>query len=266
MLDRARRLFRGLKPEPRAGSTPDADRSPAAAPEGTLVEGAYAGAGRITHYALDGRTRMLCGRPPTGLHRWSSSWQFVDQDKRCKRCDALVGDRASERHGAPTPADILVFGVEPPGLSPVQRAAFRAAWERDADRRIGDPPPPEGATFSDPPFVYAKDPMRRRGTLESTYDRVINDVYTRTQKGKKWHRIYETHRPSQEPSLAPYGRSFLFPCGNVGSDFERDDNGDLYRPPLRTAVPPAAEICKSCAQSDAKYGKLGELPRDRWDR
>jgi hypothetical protein len=252
MLDRVRRLLGGTTPkEPGAGS---------------LAEGAYAGAGRITHYALDGRTRMLCGRPPTGLHRWSSSWSFVELDKRCKRCDALIGDRARDRHGPPTLVDSMLFGVEPAGLSPAKRAAFRAAWERDAARRAGDPPPPAGATFSDPPFVYANDPLRRRGTLESTYDRVINDVYTRTRNGKKWHRIYETHAPSPHPALAPNGRSFLFPCGNVGSDFDRDETGALYRTPLRTDVPAPAEICKACAQSDAKYGKLGELPRTRWDR
>jgi hypothetical protein len=234
--------------------------------EEPLTEGVYAGAGRITHYALEGRTRTLCGKRRTGLHRWASSWSFVEVDKRCKRCDGLIGDRRNGRHGPPTPADILVFGVEPPGLSPAQRAAFREAWERDASRRVGDPPPPAGATFSDPPFVYAKDPMRRHGSLESTYDRVINDVYARIGNGKKWHRIYETHAPSPHPTLAPYGRSFLFPCGNVGSDLFRDEKGEFYRLPLRTDVPEAAEMCKACAQSDAKYGKLGDLPRDRWDR
>ena len=237
-----------------------------AAADAALSEGAYFGVGRIAHYVLEGRTTTLCGRRPTGLHRWSSAWHFVEPGKRCKRCDALVGDRGSERHGPPTYVDVALFGVEPPGLSPAQRAAYRAAWERDSVRRVGDPPPAAGAAFSDPPFVYEKDPFRRHGTLESTHDRVINDVYTRIGNGKKWHRIYETHTPSQNPVLAPYGRSFLFPCGNVGSDFDRDASGAFHRLPLRTDVPAADEICKACAQSDAKHGKLGDLPDVRWDR
>jgi hypothetical protein len=261
MLDRLRRMLRTTGPV----DGPDS-RPPSRAGEERLAEGVYAGAGRITHYALEGGTRTLCGKVPTGLHRWASSWSFVDADKRCKRCDGLIGDRATERHGTVTVADTLLFGVEPDGLSAGQRAEFRAAWERDAPRRDGDPPPPPGSTFSDPPFLYEKDPMRRRGTLESTYDRVMNDVYTRTPKGKKWHRIYETHAPSDHPAIAPHGRSFLFPCGNVGFEFEKDDHGALYAPPLRTEAPDPAEMCRACAQSDAKHGKHGELPRDRWDR
>jgi hypothetical protein len=252
MLDRVRRLVRP------AGRDATGEES--------LAEGAYAGPGRVVHYALDGRTRMLCGKGPAGLHRWVSSWSFVEADRRCKRCDALIGDRAKDRHGTPTIADSLVFGVEPAGLSAKQRAEFRAAWERDAPRRKGDPQPPPGATFSDPPFLYAKDPFRRHGTMEPTYDRVINDVYVRIGNGKKWHRVYETHQPSDNPAVAPYGRSFLCPCGDVASDFFRDKNGELYPLPLRTDIPEPAEICKACAQSDAKHGKLGELPPDRWDR
>jgi hypothetical protein len=261
MLERVRRLLRNDRP---AGRDDDGLSTPPG--EERLAEGVYAGAGRITHYALEGRTRTLCGKPPTGLHRWASSWSFVEPAKRCKRCDALIGERANERHGAPTLADTMLFGVPPAGLSPRQRAEFEAAWERDAPRRRGDPPPPPGATFTDPPFVYAKDPARRRGSSESTYDRVINDVYTRVGKGKRWHRIYETHAPNAHPVLAPYGRTFLLPCGNTGSDFERDDDGEFFGAPLRTEPPPPAEMCKACAQSDAKHGKLGELPRDRWDR
>ena len=63
------------------------------------------------------------------------------------------------------------------------------------------------------------------------YDRVINDVYVRIGKGKKWHRVYETHLPSENPVLAPYGRSFLCPCGNAASDLFRDDDGEFYRAP-----------------------------------
>ncbi len=261
MLERVRRLLRTQDP-PEGGD----ERRTGPSGEQTLAEGVYAGPGRIAHYALDGRTRMLCGKPTAGLHRWASSWSFVEPAKRCKRCDALIGDRANERHGAPTVADTLVFGVEPEGLSPRQRAEFRAAWERDAPRRQGDTPPPAGARFSDPPFIYAKDPTRRRSPAESTYDRPINDVYTRVGKGKKWHRVYEIHAPNPHAALVHNGRSFLLPCGNVGFEFERDDDGALYPAPLRTDAPPPAELCKACAQSDAKYGRLGDLPTDRWDR
>ena len=264
MLDRARRFLRTVnsgdgvaaKPEPKRGAVGDEP----------LAEGVYAGPGRITHYVLEGRTRTLCGKQPKDLHRWASSWSFVEAGKRCKRCDALIGDRANERHGQPTFADVAIFGVVPPDLSPEQQVVFRAQWERDAPRREGDPPPPAGATFSDPPFLYAKDPFRRHGTLEPTYDRVINDVYVRIGNGKKWHRVYETALPSENPVVAPYGRSFLCPCGNVASDYFLDENGEFYRLPLRTDVPEPAEICKACAQSDAKHGKLGDLPTDRWDR
>ncbi len=257
MLDRARRLLRG-------GTSPESGTG--AAGHDALTEGVYAGPGRITHYMLEGRTTTLCGKEPKGLHRWASSWSFVEPAKRCKRCDALIGDRANERHGPPTYADVALFGVVPPGLSEEQQEAFRVEWERDAARRRGDPPPPAGATFSDPPFLYAKDPFRRHGTHEPMYDRVINDVYVRIGNGKKWHRVYETHLPNENPVLAPFGRGFLCPCGNVASDLLKDDNGAFYPLPLRTDVPEPDEICKACAQSDAKHGKLGDLPTDRWDR
>lgn len=264
MLDRARRFIRTVIP--RDGVAAETDPKGDAGGDGPLAEGVYAGPGRITHYVLEGRTKTLCGKQPKELHRWASSWSFVEPGKRCKRCDVLVGDRANERHGPPTYADVAIFGVAPPGLSPTQQAAFRAEWERNAPRREGDPPPPAGATFSDPPFIYAKDPFRRHGTVEPTYDRVINDVYVRIGNGKKWHRVYETALPSENPVVAPYGRSFLCPCGNVASDLFLDDKGEFYPLPLRTDVPEPAEICKACAQSDAKHGKLGDLPTDRWDR
>jgi len=264
MLDRARRFLRTVVPRDGGVAKPEPNGDAAGA--GPLIEGAYAGPGRITHYVLEGRTKTLCGKRPTGLHRWASSWSFVEPGKRCKRCNALVGDRATERHGPPTYADVALFGVVPPDLSPGQQAAYRAEWERKAARQRGDPPPPAGATFSDPPFVYAKDPFRRHGTLEPTYDRVINDVYVRIGNGKKWHRVYETALPSENPVLAPSGRSFLCPCGNVGSDLFQDKDGGLRPMPLRTGIPDPAEICNACAQSDAKHGKLGDLPTDRWDR
>ena len=98
------------------------------------------------------------------------------------------------------------------------------------------------------------------------YDRVINDVYVRIGNGKKWHRVYETHLPSENPVLAPYGRGFLCPCGKWLRTSSRTTTGSSTALPLRTDVPEAAEICKACAQSDAKHGKLGDLPTDRWDR
>jgi len=260
MLDRVRRLVRGAA----AGNA--AERTTNAAGDEILAEGAYAGPGRTSHYVLEGGTTTACGRPPTGLHRWSSSWSHVDEDTRCKRCTALVGARANVRHGPPTFVDVAVFGVVPPDLPQEEQVAFRAQWERDAPNRRGDPPPPPGATFSDPPFLYAKDPFRRHGTLEPQTDRVINDVYTRRPHGKKWHRVYDTHGPSELPAIAPYGRSFAFPCGDVGHDFEPDGDGVFQPAPRRADTPEPAEMCKACVQSDAKHGKLGDLPTNRWDR
>jgi len=98
------------------------------------------------------------------------------------------------------------------------------------------------------------------------YDRVINDVYVRIGNGKTWRRVYETHLSSENPVLAPYGRSFLCPCGNVASDLFRDVDGAFYPLPLRTDIPDPTDICKACSQSDTKHGKLGDLPTDRWDR
>ena len=69
MLDRVRWLLRPTAPTDPGSS--DQRLDPAG--DGPLTEGVYAGPGRIAHYALEDRTKMLCGKPPTDLHRWASS-------------------------------------------------------------------------------------------------------------------------------------------------------------------------------------------------
>jgi hypothetical protein len=238
----------------------------------SLPEGVYANYGHLVHYVADGKAKPMCGGAAKDLWRWSSAWYLVESDRRCKRCDGLVGDRGNQAHGLPTELDMFVLGIEPPATMPeADRARIRETYEEGRRRdeaivlKAAAFAAPPGTTFSDPPYVYAKNPARPRTSGESAFDRVINDVYTKTRNGKKWHRIYETHRPSQEPYLAPYGRSLLFPCGNAGSDFDRDDKGEFYAPPIRTDVPVPEEICRGCAQSDAKYGKGDIRNVSRWD-
>lgn len=110
---------------------------------------------------------------------------------------------------------------------------------------------------SEAPFVYG-DP------INPSLERVINDVYARNPTGKKWHRVYAVSAPN--PKIADYGRSFLLVCGGAASEFEPDKTGGFTPTPLRLDIPEPTEICKSCSQSDAKYGK-GDIPdTTRWDR
>ncbi len=100
--------------------------------------------------------------------------------------------------------------------------------------------------------------------INPSLERVINDVYARNRTGKKWHRVYAVSAPN--PKIAEYGRSFLLVCGGAASDFEPDPNGGFIQTPLRLDIPEPSEICGSCRQSDAKYGK-GDIPNTkRWDR
>jgi hypothetical protein len=238
-------------------------------PSNTLTEGVYAGPGSRKHYALDGGTRLLCGGSPARLHRWASAWYLVEAKDRCARCDSLVGERGNEAHGARTIADMIVLGLEAPADMP---RAQRAVYERERlihlNLRAAEPSPPApGSTFSDAPFVYAEDPaVTKQRVTQSSLSRVLNDVYGRNKNGKKWHRVYQVGRGQPGEQMARYGRSFLFVCGGAASEFEPDDNWVFSPTPLRTDIPPPDEICKSCRQSDAKYGK-GEIPSTtRWDR
>jgi hypothetical protein len=120
-----------------------------------------------------------------------------------------------------------------------------------------------GATAEQParaieaPFVFG-DP------INSSLERVVNDVYARNRTGKKWHRVYAVSAPN--PKIPDYGRSFLLVCGGAASDFEPDPTGGFLTTPLRLDIPEQVEICGSCRQSDAKYGK-GDIPdTTRWDR
>ena len=242
--------------------------TPIRATEG-LAEGVYAGPGSRKHYALDGRTRLLCGGSPARLHRWASAWYLVDAKDRCARCDSLVGERGNEAHGAPTIADMIVLGLEAPAdMPPAQRAEYERERAIHLRIRAGQPPPPApGSTFTDPPFVYAEDPaVTKQRVTQSTLSRVLNDVYGRNPNGKKWHRVYQVGQRYTDAHMARYGRSLLFVCGGAASEFEPDNDWVFSPTPLRTDVPPADEICRSCRQSDARHGK-GEIPdTSRWDR
>ena len=117
--------------------------------------------------------------------------------------------------------------------------------------------------LEDSPFLY-RDPIDRSGR-----NHVVNDVYTRNPTGKKWHRIYGvayTNVGAANDRLASYVRSFTFPCGGAGSEFEPRDDWSFYPMPLLAGIPDEASICNGCRQSDAQYGK-GDIPnRFRWDR
>jgi hypothetical protein len=113
------------------------------------------------------------------------------------------------------------------------------------------------APATDAPFVYG-DP------INPSLERVVNDVYARNRTGKKWHRVYAVSAP--HPRLVDHGRSFLLVCGGVAFEFEPDPPTGFTPTPLRLDIPEPAEICGSCRQSDAKYGK-GDIPdKTRWDR
>jgi hypothetical protein len=234
-----------------------------------LTEGVYAGPGTRKHYALDGQTRTLCGGSAARLHRWGSAWYVVERKERCQRCDALVGDRGNEPHGERTPADLILFGLEIPAhMSRSEREMYEELRESHERRQAAEPsPPPLGATFDDPPFVYAEDPLVTRLRVhQPELSRVLNDVYARNPNGKKWHRVYMVGRGGTNGRLARYGRSMLLVCGGAAHEFVPDEGWVFSPTPLRTDIPPPVEVCKLCRQSDAKYGR-GEIPNTlRWDR
>jgi hypothetical protein len=114
----------------------------------------------------------------------------------------------------------------------------------------------------DPPFVFA------RRVDRTGQNRVINDVYGRTRKGKKWHRVYEVDylfADSEHQRLAAHGRSMTFACGDGMHDFEEIENYQLVPLTIREGVP-ETDICKLCAASDAIYGKGEIKDKSHWDR
>jgi hypothetical protein len=115
---------------------------------------------------------------------------------------------------------------------------------------------------SDPPFVFA------RRVDRTGQNRVVNDVYARTRKGKKWHRVYEVdylYADSDKPRLAARGRGMVFACGDGIHDFEEIENYQLVPMTIREGVPDA-DICKLCAASDRIWGKGEIKDKSSWER
>ncbi len=268
-----RRLF------PEIGAWADTTFGPIARAKGgrstgneALPEGVYTSEGDRMHYVGEGSARPLCGRSGANMWRWSSAWFVVDPKDRCRRCDALVGDRGTVAHGLPTEADMILFGIEPSVvMSPDRRDEYKRQHESLVRHKAAEPPPPTDASaFEDPPFVLLEDPaVNRRRNLTSMPNRVLNDVYIRNRSGKKWHRIYAVsppHRAEPGSRMADYGRGFIFPCGGAASEFEPEGGWVFRSLTLRSEVPAPDEICMACKRSDAKYGKGPIDSTTRWDR
>jgi len=214
-------------------------------------EGVYTAHDRALHYVLDDGERTLCGRSvrELRLHRWASQWSLTDPDERCRRCDGRVGSRGEERHGPTTEVDILIFGLAPPWLSPAELAAFRAEHARD-EARFWSVAPPEGVTFNDPPFELATDPTRIRGTLETSTDKVVNEVYARVRPGLRWHRIVGLIQRSDHDYVAKFGRTYVGACTYGVRQLEPDLRTDELRPSeVSTEPPPAEELCQACVKA-----------------
>jgi hypothetical protein len=214
----------------------------------TSLEGVYAAPERRLHYVLADSERTLCGRSvrELGLHRWASQWSLTEPDRRCKRCDRLVGPRGEERHGTTTAADVVLLGLQPPGLSASQSAALRIEQTRSA-ARFRSVAPPEGVTFRDPPFELATDPHRHRGVLEPPTDRVVNEVYAQVRKGTRWHRIVGLSQTAPDERLTRYGRTFEAACSYPVQEFEWAVMGQtLERSIVSTERPPDDLMCQAC--------------------
>jgi hypothetical protein len=214
-------------------------------------QGVYSAPMRPLHYVLEDGERTLCGQPvgDLRLHRWASQWSLTDEDDRCKRCDARVGFWGAERHGPTTEADVLLFGLAPPWLSPAELEAFKAEHARDQARFRSVPPPP-GVTFKDPPFELATDPHRIRGTLESLSDPVVNEVYAQVREGLRWHRIVALYQRSDHEYLESIGRSYHAACTYGVFEFERDPRTNQLEPSnVSTTPPPADQVCQACLRT-----------------
>lgn len=231
-----------------------------------LMEGAYCEmGGRTCHYVLDGETTPMCGTQPGALYRWMSIWSAVPRDERCAGCEPLVGPRGDQRHGWVTRHDPLADLDELFRRSHAEEERQLRARPRASLK--GLPRIDPNGSFSDPPFVLIEDPQinRLRG---GEPNRVLNDVYAKNPSGKRWHRIYAVDHDYRYVTmgLSAYGRGFIFPCGGAGSEFEPRHDWRFAPTLLLAGVPPLDEICKSCAQSDRKYGKGKIDSTTRWDR
>ncbi len=206
---------------------------------------------RPLHYVLEDGERTLCGRSVRDLrlHRWASQWSLTEAGDRCKRCDARVGLRGAERHGPTTEADVLLFGLEPPWLSPAESEAFKAEHARD-QARFRSTPPPAGVTFKDPPFELATDPQRIRGTLEPSSDPVVNEVYAQVREGLRWHRIVALYQRSDHAYLESGGRTYYAACMYGVREFERDPRTNQLQPSnVSTTPPPEDQVCQACLRT-----------------
>ena len=211
----------------------------------------YSAPARLLHYVLEDGDRTLCSHSVSDLrlHRWASQWSLTEAGDRCKRCDARVGLRGAERHGPTTEADILLFGLDPPWLSPAEREAFKAEHARD-QARFRSVPPPAGVTFKDPPFELATDPHRIRGTLEQSSDPVVNEVYAQVREGLRWHRIVALYQRSDHEYLESRGRTYYAACTYGVWEFESDPRTNHLQPSnVSTAPPPADQVCQACLRT-----------------
>jgi hypothetical protein len=211
-----------------------------------LQEGVYFEVDRrVGHYVLQGTSDTLCRSEAKVLYRLMSSWEFVPAAIRCSLCSPLVTELAATRHGWTARGD-------PPfaELHRRSRDEEQRQYKAGGRPRRWQPRRPVGVTYSDPPFVLV---------VIDDYgaDRVLNDVYGRAGAGKKWHRVDKVAAPSQQPHILSLGRGYLYPCGNGGEEFDRDPMTNTYfeARPLFVGVPPAEEICRSCAESDRRLGR-----------
>jgi hypothetical protein len=213
-------------------------------------EGVYGAPLRPVHYVLEDGERTLCGRSVRDLrlHRWASQWSLTEAGDRCKRCDALVGPRGAERHGPTTEADVLLFGLAPPWLSPTELEAFKAEHARD-QARFWSVPPPAGVTFMDPPFELATDPHRIRGLFEQSSDPVVNEVYAQVRDGLRWHRIVALYQRSDHAYLEARGRTYHAACTAGVYEFEGPTSGPLQPSNVSTTPPPADQMCQACLKA-----------------
>jgi hypothetical protein len=115
---------------------------------------------------------------------------------------------------------------------------------------------------TDEPFVFARRVDRSRG------NRVINDVYARTRKGKKWHRVYEVDylfADSDNPGLRRLGRSYTFACGDGISEIHATEGYDVAPTTVFVGVPDT-DICRSCRASDRIWGKGEIKDKSHWEK
>jgi hypothetical protein len=134
----------------------------------------------------------------------------------------------------------------------------------DALRRLlgrpGDGCPEEART--DAPFLFATSVDRTRG------NRVLNDVYARTRKGRKWHRVYEVgylFADSDNPGLRRLGRWYTFACGDGISEIHTTEGYGVATTIVFVGVPDA-DLCRSCQASDRVWGKGEIKDKSHWEK